>query len=379
MLFKNFWYVLADSAAVGTSPVKVRALGQDLALFRRGSDRRIVALSDVCVHRMGSLSAGEVDGDCLRCPYHGWTYAEDGACTRIPANPPGTPVPRKARVDSYPVEERYGWVWAFLGDLPEAERPPLPPFPEFGRPGLRAVRGEFMWKAHYTRVVENAVDVAHTPFVHRDSFGDLERPVMPDYEVVSGPHSVEASLSLPARESRLFGRGRENSVRLAIHTASVNCVDGTFAGGWRTILLLAHTPVDERNTRTHFIQLRNFFTSPLGDGLARRFSLRILAEDRPTVESQTPPCVPLGPGADLSTRSDALSLAYRKLLRRYVDLGWQLDHQARLRTRTEDGRLLMIPSPQRRAPELEKTWVLGELPSSSTAPPIPTPTEGSAR
>lgn len=364
MLLKNFWYAVADSRVVGSSPLKVRALGQDLALFRRGSDRRVVALSDICVHRMGSLAAGEIDGDCLRCPYHGWTYAEDGACTRIPANPPGAPVPRKARVDSYPVEERYGWVWVFLGDLPQPERPPLPPFPEFGQPGWRAVRGEFTWAAHYTRVVENAVDIAHTPFVHRASFGNPARPVMPDYEVVSGPHSLEAAVTLPAAESRLFG-ARENRVRLAIHAASVNGIDSTFAGGWRTILLLAHLPVDERTTVTRFIQLRNFFTSPLGDGLARRLSLRILSEDRPTVESQTPPCVPLEPGADLSTRSDAMSIAYRKLLRRYVDLGWQLDHRARHRALAEDGRLLVIPSPLRRAAELEKTWVLGEVPAAA--------------
>lgn len=363
MLLKNFWYVLADSDAVTTAPLKVRALGQDLALFRRPSDRRIVALSDVCVHRMGSLAGGELDGDCLRCPYHGWTYAEDGACTKIPGNPPGTPVPRKARVDSYPVEERYGLVWVFLGDLPEAERPPIPPLPEFGRPGWRAVRGQFMWRAHFTRVVENAVDVAHTPFIHRDSFGNLERPVMPEYEVVAGPHVLEASVSLPAPNSRLFGGASENTVRLAIHGASVNHLDGSFAGGWRTSLLLAHTPVDEHHTRTHFVQLRNFFTNRLADGLARRFSLRILAEDGPTVESQVASCVPLEPGGDLSTRSDALSLAYRKRLRGYVELGWQLDDSARQRAWNERGRLLMIPSPPRRAAGLEKAWVLGELPT----------------
>lgn len=366
MLFKNFWYVLADSDAVTTDPRKVRALGQDFALFRRRSDRRVVALADTCVHRMASLAAGEVEGDCLRCPYHGWTYAADGSCTKIPANPPGTPVPRKARVDSYPVEERHGWVWVFIGDLAEPERPPIPPLPEFDAAGWRAVRGEFDWHAHYTRVVENAVDIAHTPFVHRSSFGNLERPVMPAYEVVGGPHSIETSVSLPA-PARL-GRGRENHVRLAIHAPHVNRLDGSFAGGWRTILLLAHTPIDEHDTHTYFLQLRNFMTSPLADGLARRLSRRILVEDRPTVESQ-PSSVPLDAGVELSTRSDAMSLAYRKLLRRYVELGWQLDDGARGRAR-EVGRLSIIPSPQRRVAALDKAWVLDEL------PPVPVERRG---
>lgn len=372
MLLKNFWYALADSDAVGASPLKVRALGQDLALFRRASDRRVVALSDVCVHRMGSLSAGAVDGDCVRCPYHGWTYADDGACATIPANAPGSPVPRKARVDSYPVEERHGWIWAFLGDLPEPERPPLPPFPDLDRPGWRAVRGEFTWRANFTRVVENAVDIAHTPFVHRDSFGNPDAPVMPDYDVAEAPHSLAATVTLPAREprglARLVSRGGANTVTLGIHGASVNLLDSGFANGWRMQLLLAHLPIDERTTLTRFVQLRNFLTSPLADAVARGFSLRILAEDRPTVESQVPPDVPLHGGADLSTRSDALSLAYRKQLRRYVDLGWQLDHRARHRALDEHGRLLVIPSPHRRAPELAKAWVLGEAPTLAPTP-----------
>lgn len=355
MLFKNFWYTLASGDAVTTTPIEVRALGQDFALVRRRSDRRVVALANRCVHRMGSLAAGELVDDCLRCPYHGWTYAADGACTKIPANPPGTPVPRKARVDSYPVEERHGLVWVFLGDLPESERPPIAALPEFGTPGWRAVHGQFTWRAHYTRVVENAVDVAHTPFVHRRSFGNLERPVMPHYEVDCGPHTIETSVSLPARDMPFMARDRENRVRLVIHTPCVNRLDGSFANGWRTILLLAHTPVDEHHTRTYFVQLRNFLTSPLADGLARRFSQRILVEDLPTVESQSPSCISLDPGSELSTRSDALSLAYRKLLRHYIDLGWQLDPEPH-----RDGRLRVIPSPSRRAAGLEKAWVLAE-------------------
>jgi phenylpropionate dioxygenase-like ring-hydroxylating dioxygenase large terminal subunit len=368
VLLKNFWYAVADAAAVGRAPVKVRALGQDLAVFRRASDGRVVALGDVCVHRMGSLAAGAVDGDCLRCPYHGWAYAGDGACVDIPANPPGTPVPRKARVDSYPAEERHGWVWVFLGDLPAAERPPLPELPELGQPGWRAVRGEFTWRAHFTRVVENAVDVAHTPFVHRATFGDPDRPVMPRYEVVAGPHAVEATVRLPAPGRGVagwMGGGGENEVRAAIFGASVNLLDSRLAGGRRMILLLAHLPVDERTTLTRFVQLRDFFTSPLADGLARRLSLRVLAEDRPTVESQAPPCVPLAPGADLSTRSDALSLAYRERLRGYVARGWQIDAAARARA-FADGRLLVIPSPPRRDADLARAWVLDEVPAVAT-------------
>ena len=75
--------------------------------------------------------AGRVENGCVECPYHGWTCDGGGNVTRIPSLPAGQKIPARARVDAYPVKEKYGWVWVFLGDLPEAERAPLPDFPEY--------------------------------------------------------------------------------------------------------------------------------------------------------------------------------------------------------------------------------------------------------
>lgn len=168
MLFENFWYVLAESRAPTDEPLRARALGQAFVLFRRWSDRAAVALRDRCFHRMASLSEGVVDGDCVRCPNHGWAYGADGACSHIPANGRDAVVPRRARIDTDPVVERYGWVWVCIGDAPEAERPPIPALDAFDGEDTRAVRGEFLWQSGSTRVVENTVDVAHTPFLQAD-------------------------------------------------------------------------------------------------------------------------------------------------------------------------------------------------------------------
>lgn len=365
MLLKNFWYVLAESASIVRAPLKIRALGQDFALFRRTSDQRITALSDVCVHRLASLGGGHIDGDCLRCPYHGWRYGEDGACVAIPANPPGTPVPKKARVDSYPVEEHHGWVWVFLGDLPPDERPPIPAFPELEQPGFRAVRGEFTWKAHYTRVTENAVDIAHTPFIHRNSFGNPEQPVMPVYDVQINGTELSAEVELdappPKGPAKWMWREGKNRVGLRIYMPNVNRIDGTTANGWRTILLLSNLPVDENTTLTRFIQVRNFMLHPMADLVAKRLSLRILQEDRPTVEAMYAAIEPQL-ATELHTKSDAMSIAYRQQLKRYLDLGRQIDHREVQRARAEEGRISLIPSPHRRKADLEKTWVLEEVP-----------------
>jgi phenylpropionate dioxygenase-like ring-hydroxylating dioxygenase large terminal subunit len=366
-MLKNFWYAVEESASVGASPRKVVVLGQDLVLFRRSSDGKIVALSNQCVHRMGSLAGGTVDGDNVRCPYHGWTFGEDGACTGIPANPAGAAIPRKARVDSYPTVERYGWVWVFLGDLPEAERPPIPPFPEFGKPGWRAVYGEFLWNAHYTRVVENGADVAHAPFVHKNSFGNPENPVVPEHDVKSDDFSVGTTVKLesPAQKGlwKLVRRRRsEVTVTVAIYMPSCNFIDVSLGNGWRTILLDSNIPIDENTTLTRFIQLRNFFTGAWADGDAYRRTMQIFLEDQPTVESQKPRVVPYEIGADLSVKSDALSLAHRRLRKKYIDMGWQIDLGNVRSLLNRENRVVVIPSPRRRAPELRKAWVLDEVP-----------------
>ena len=121
MLIKNQWYAVEFGQWVTDQPVLVRVHGHDLVLWR-SPNGTVNAQSDLCVHRGGSLAGGSVVGDCVQCPYHGWRYGTDGACVEIPANRPDLPIPRKARIDTYPCIERYGFVWVFLGDLAAEDR-----------------------------------------------------------------------------------------------------------------------------------------------------------------------------------------------------------------------------------------------------------------
>jgi phenylpropionate dioxygenase-like ring-hydroxylating dioxygenase large terminal subunit len=173
----NFWYPLARSMELRVEPLKVRALRHDFVLFRDTAGQAH-CLADICVHRNGSLAAGSVQGDCIQCPYHGWRYDGSGACRRIPTLPDGDEIPAGARVDSYPVEERYGLVFAFLGDLPAAERPPILEAPEWEADGWTTLTMEYHWGAHYERVMENGIDVTHAEFSHADASemsGDFQR------------------------------------------------------------------------------------------------------------------------------------------------------------------------------------------------------------
>ncbi|MGY2063393.1 Rieske 2Fe-2S domain-containing protein, partial [Nocardia gipuzkoensis] len=149
-MLKNFWYALEFADRVDRDPRRVTCLGQDFVLYRTESGAP-VCLSDLCVHRGGALSMGRLTGDCITCPYHGWQYDSDGKCVRIPANSSDRSIPRKARVDAYPALERYGMVWAYLGDLPEPQRPPIPEIPQHDDPAFRAVHYEMVVDANYER------------------------------------------------------------------------------------------------------------------------------------------------------------------------------------------------------------------------------------
>lgn len=369
-MLKNFWYACEQSSLVTNRPRKVRLLGQDLALFRDPTGQ-LIALSDLCVHRGASLSAGELKGGCVVCPYHGWEYRHDGACTRIPAAAPQTPIPQRARVDAYPVVERYGWIWVFMGDLPEAERPPIPVFPEADQPGWRALHGEFTWNAHYARVVENGVDIAHTPFVHRNSFGNVDHPQIDDHEVVADAWSCSASTTLmPPKPKGLWAllRRKRAPVRatVTVHMPNITRLELDL-GAWKTVVIDSNVPVDEHTTRTLYIQYRNFFTGRWADRDARRRMLKIFLEDQPTVESIRPELLPYDIGAELHLRSDAMGIAYRKLRNHYLDLGWGVDATA-LRTDNHGKRAVVIPSPRRRDADLpKKAWVTPEAPSLDPA------------
>jgi phenylpropionate dioxygenase-like ring-hydroxylating dioxygenase large terminal subunit len=133
-MYINFWYPICTTEELNEeNPRRAELLGVRLVAFRDESGDAHV-LADTCVHRGGSLSKGKVLGDNVQCPYHGWEFDGTGKCTKIPSMRKGTP-PGRAKVDSYPVQEKYGIVFAFLGDLPEAERPPLHLVEEYGQEG----------------------------------------------------------------------------------------------------------------------------------------------------------------------------------------------------------------------------------------------------
>ncbi len=124
-LFRRYWQPVATSAQATTRPKKVKVLGEDLILFRDRKGRTGL-LYPRCMHRGTTLFYGKVEDEGIRCCYHGWLFGVDGTCLDQPCEPEHGLHRDVARQPWYPVEERYGLVFAYMG--PPNKKPVLPKY-----------------------------------------------------------------------------------------------------------------------------------------------------------------------------------------------------------------------------------------------------------
>ncbi len=315
------WHPAATPAQVDARGIlPLRLLGRDIVLWRSTSGYQ--AWADLCVHRGARLSGGRIANDCLRCPYHGWTYNADGACVHMPAHPHQTP-PTKAHAQTFRVAQRYGLIWVSLG------RPPheVPSFPEWDAPGYATAVCDPIphVEAHGPRLVENFLDVAHFPFVHEGVLGSQAHAEMDDYEAhvtAAGMASDPVFFWQPVQHAA-GGGGKVSYTYTVERPFTAHMLKRVPAGWWGPDspaashgLMLAITPHDQRDSTVWFIIASDAFTD--NDQLQVEYSRRITAifdEDRVIVQGQRPELLPLDLQAELHLKSDRVAIAYRKYLR----------------------------------------------------------------
>ena len=152
-------------------PVKaVRLLGQDLVLFKNAQGEYGLLDRD-CPHRGADLSFGRNEGDGLRCPFHGWKFDVKGQCTETPAEPDGSTLCQRVRQRSYPLVERSGVLFAWLGE-PDVAPPPLPAIDCLSAPGTHTFAFKGLWRCNWLQAFEVGVDPAHASFLHRFFFDE---------------------------------------------------------------------------------------------------------------------------------------------------------------------------------------------------------------
>ena len=148
-----------------------------------GESGKLVALNDRCPHRGALLSQGRLEGDAVRCMYHGIKYDSTGKCVQIPGQ---EMIPPKLRVRSYPVVERGHLVWIWMGESAKADPAQIVDFPYLSDPRWKGLPGYLHYDANYLLIVDNLSDFAHLAFVHTRTLGGSE-----EYAYVTKPVAVE--------------------------------------------------------------------------------------------------------------------------------------------------------------------------------------------
>lgn len=166
---RMFWQpvCVSDDLPSGRA-VPIRIMSEQFTLYR-GETGAAHVLAFRCAHRGSQLSTGWVEGDSIRCFYHGWTYDASGQCIDQPAEP--EPFCEKVRLRSYPTQEHAGLIFVYFG---EGEPPPLPRHPELeSKDAIVEARASIVYPCNYFNRIDNATDMSHTTFAH---FGLRHRP-----------------------------------------------------------------------------------------------------------------------------------------------------------------------------------------------------------
>ena len=167
MFLPDFWYAAAWSSEITSRPLARRILNRPVALFRTASGKA-AAFDDCCPHRMAPLSLGTVEGETLRCGYHGLQFDCAGGCIEIPGQ---SSIPPRTKVQSYPLVERWDFAWIWMGDPAAADSDLIPALPWMTATDWDYSNGTIVYGCNYVLLLDNLIDLSHTTFVHRQTIG----------------------------------------------------------------------------------------------------------------------------------------------------------------------------------------------------------------
>jgi 3-ketosteroid 9alpha-monooxygenase subunit A len=275
--FPRGWFMVARSGDVLLAPVALRMFGRELALYR-GASGQPHLLDAYCPHMQAHFAADQtsdaassrIEGEAIRCPYHAWRFGADGVCDNIPYF--GGPIPVSAKVRSYPVEERFGCIFAWHDPEEMAPDYDLPPLPEWDDASW--VRCEFddlgTIAVHPQEILDNLVDTRHFGPIHGQKlayFDSVFDGVIGQQRSGGGHETMttdEGVLDVDAVYTGpgiLIARYRTDTdaVQIILHTPKEDGVTQLWHG---LILRGQHTPPDaddvEAQRRYHEVGLASF-------------------------------------------------------------------------------------------------------------------------
>lgn len=322
-MIPNQWYVILESREIKKNQVKgFTRFGEKLVVWRDNTCKPGV-FRDKCPHRGVQLSLGKIRDNRLQCPFHGFEYDTSGQCILIPANGKASRPPAYIRADSYPVKEAHGFIYVWYtpdlsaSGIPSAEN--FPGVPWFDNLDDSLIYSGFtdLWKAHYSRAIENQLDVVHVPFIHRTTIG---RGVGP---VVNGPYTRITGNSISFWPLNEDDHGQKPLRPDQVPKPSGKSVYLTFIfpNLWQNHIMdsmriiVAFVPVDDNHTLFYLRTYQKMIKLPVLRnvyfGLTRFYNRIVLQQDRRVVETHQPQATTLKMGEHL-IQGDHPVILYRK-------------------------------------------------------------------
>ncbi len=263
---RNTWYVAGWATEFGAATAVGRSIVGELVVLYRKRDGTLVALEDRCAHRWAPLSFGRVEGDDLRCMYHGLKYGADGRCIEIPGQ---ERIARSLCVRTYPVVERHCFAWIWMGDPARVDPDLIPDLGMLDQSWRRIYHGSLDYEANYALISDNLLDLSHIAFLHEKTLG---RPVVTVSEDHLTPYFPGGA------EAKPLDRG----VRVD------SWVSGPQA---RTVVLPSNVPDGDLWTRTDFLVPGVF-----------------ISDDQMYPYGTAEACKGLAPGTERAALSDVMSI-----------------------------------------------------------------------
>jgi vanillate monooxygenase len=327
---KNVWYVAGFKHELDDGKVVARRFLDTPVVMMRHSDGRLAALEDRCPHRLMPLSAGIRIGDELQCGYHGMRFAIDGACTLAPGQ---THIPPQACVQSFPLDERHGLLWIWMGAPERADAALIPDIRWNEHPDWTPARGYHHFNANFQLSVDNLMDLGHESWVHLRTIGQADEECIPNYPVkvsIQADGLVRAHREMPNIEppplfvKALDHQGRINRWQTAVSLAPSICISdagvypvGTSAdNAFRLRVIHLLTPETMNSTHYFWSAARNRrlddenLTKGIHEAITRTFN-----EDAAVLEIQHKQVEKLGgPVPRVALKVDEAPIRTRRLL-----------------------------------------------------------------
>lgn len=165
----NCWYVAAESEEVAPGRTFARTICGEPIVFYRDRQGHPVALENRCRHKSYPLDRSRLEGDDIRCGYHGFLWGADGKCKHIPGQ---DLIPPTAKIRSYKTIEKFGWIWIWMGDPTLGDPVDIVDYHWLEDENWGSRKMRLHVKANYRLIVANLLDLTHLTFVHGSTIGN---------------------------------------------------------------------------------------------------------------------------------------------------------------------------------------------------------------